>query len=110
MIKHLLLVFFIYFSLTTLSVAQSSGFGTSKSAELTSNPSFFPNPAADKLFLNTDFSFQSIEIYDLSGNLRLSATSFDDSYIDITSLKPSIYLIKIVSTKGVSISKLTVKR
>lgn len=107
MIRLFLFLVVISSLVLTPVVAQSS---LSNPALEQKQPILYPNPATDKLFFNTDFTFQSIEIYDLSGNLRLTVKSFDESFVDISALKPSIYLVKIITSKGVTIAKITVKR
>lgn len=110
MVKYLLISLFLCSIAVTSSLAESNAPSSIKSAASASQPIVYPNPVVDKLFYNTDYIYQSIEIYDLSGNLRLSVNSFDEPFIDVSSLKASLYLIKIVSSNGVNISKLTVKR
>ncbi|MFB6320747.1 M4 family metallopeptidase [Saccharicrinis sp. FJH54] len=54
--------------------------------------SFYPNPANDKLFINTDKSYQ-MKIYDTSGKLVLEASNSKN--IDISPLESGIYILKI---------------
>jgi len=60
--------------------------------------SVYPNPANDILFLNgsTNFTYQ---IFDISGKL-IQASSIQNSSIDISTIAPGIYSIKIIDTNG----------
>ena len=66
---------------------------------------FFPNPATDKLYLkNRNYAKSIVLIYDLEGNQVLSKRM--DSYpIDISNLEKDIYVVKLVDSGNVMISK-----
>ena len=60
----------------------------------------YPNPAVNQLFLTTEIG-SAISIYSLTGKLIESLTSNGwQQNIDVTSLQPSIYIIKVLSPKG----------
>ncbi|MFC0877829.1 M4 family metallopeptidase [Saccharicrinis sp. FJH2] len=65
--------------------------------------SFYPNPAKDKLFINTDKSYQ-MKIFDTSGKLVLEASNRKD--IDINTLNSGIYILKINIEETVLTEKL----
>ncbi len=70
----------------------STGIGTS----VFDNFKYYPNPASDKLFLNTVKSIDEILIYDMLGN---SINSFDfdlnSKSLNIESLKSGVYIVTI---------------
>ncbi len=65
----------------------------------------YPNPAKDKLFINTNESKVGlINIFDMNGKVVLSANSFIDG-IDISALNMGMYFIQITNENGTSISQ-----
>ncbi|MCB0807091.1 MAG: T9SS type A sorting domain-containing protein, partial [Bacteroidales bacterium] len=64
----------------------------------TSEFSVYPNPATDKIFLNSENPVSKIQIYNQSGELLL--TMEKTSMIDISMLNPAIYILKVTDTRG----------
>ena len=71
--------------------------------ELTSSLNIYPNPANDKLYVETLTQTQTltVEIYDIYGRIqKLSAISGQQSVIDVAGLNSGIYIIKINTKEG----------
>ena len=66
--------------------------------------SLYPNPVADKLFVDSGNRISYVEIYDASGRLMLTKKNIT-GFIDVNELKPGQYNIKVYSEDGVSQSK-----
>ena len=67
------------------------------------NVNVYPNPANDKIYIESQTHILTIEIYDIYGrvqNLRNSETQELRSSIDISNLKSGIYFIKINTDEG----------
>lgn len=73
-----------------LAVVTHSGYIVNRSNELT----LFPNPAKNKISLETKSRIASVAIYGIDGNMVLHRISSENE-IDITELKPSVYLVKV---------------
>ena len=70
---------------------------------LMTNCSIYPNPANDKLYVETLTQTQilTVEIYDIYGRIqKLSAISGQQSVIDVAGLNSGIYIIKINTKEG----------
>lgn len=66
--------------------------------------SLYPNPVADKLFVDSGNRISYVEIYDASGRLMLTKKNIT-GFIDVNELKPGQYNIKVYSEDGVSQTK-----
>ena len=53
--------------------------------------SVYPNPAHDKLFVNAA-NIQSVELYNISGQLMISST---ENEINVSDLNPGMYFIRV---------------
>ncbi len=60
--------------------------------ELAANVSIYPNPAKDQLFLNGING--NVYIYDIAGKMALTATAFDHTEINLSSLEDGLYVLK----------------
>ncbi len=67
----------------------------------------YPNPTSDKFYLNINEE-ASILVYDLSGRTVLNQ-KYDLNGIDISVLKPSVYLVSIESNGKKTVKYLTIK-
>jgi uncharacterized protein (TIGR02145 family) len=66
---------------------------------------FYPNPATDGLYLkNNNYANSIMLIYDLEGKQILSK-QIDSNLIDISNLEKGIYVVKLVDSKKVLITK-----
>lgn len=70
--------------------------------------STYPNPAENTLYLNNmaNLILETTEAYNLSGQAVIKASNTQDmSLIDISSLSPGTYILKVTHNKGVFASK-----
>ncbi|MGJ8684113.1 MAG: DUF7619 domain-containing protein [Nonlabens sp.] len=75
---------------TTTTVVQT----LSEKEEKLLNVTLFPNPASDKLYIQTENTIDAAIIYNLQGQQLIKTTSKE---IDVSSLNTGIYLIKILN-------------
>ena len=61
----------------------------------------YPNPVDDKLIVNTSLKIDRLTVYDLQGNVLHSGL---DNVVDFSSIKPGLYLVKIISKDKISCS------
>ena len=59
------------------------------------NVSIFPNPASDNLVVQADKAFNRAEIINVSGQ-KVMDLNTGNQQIDISSLKPGIYILNII--------------
>ncbi len=60
---------------------------------------FYPNPAIDKLTI-LNITITGYQIYDAKGSLLANNTRLSGNQIDVASLKPGIYFLKVTSDKN----------
>ena len=68
----------------------------------------YPNPANDRLYIETEAEIENIVVYDIFGrtqNLRISESQNLRISIDLSKLNAGIYFIKINTDKGVCIKR-----
>ncbi|MEP7167911.1 MAG: T9SS type A sorting domain-containing protein [Bacteroidota bacterium] len=70
--------------------------------------SFFPNPASGTVNIRTDASVTSVEVYDLIGKVTANLKPVENS-LDISMLRPGLYLAKVITTSGVTVKRITVE-
>lgn len=63
-----------------------------------------PNPVKDKLYVNTSESIEKAEVLDLLGRTILTVAEVN-GYIDVSTLKDAMYVVKLTSDKGTSTKK-----
>ena len=69
----------------------------------------YPNPAKDKIFIQSDHHIKSVEIFDVSGKICFyKSQNFIDPSINISELSKGIYTIKVINDKTSFQSKLFV--
>ncbi|MBP7478675.1 MAG: T9SS type A sorting domain-containing protein, partial [Chitinophagales bacterium] len=75
------------------------------------NISIYPNPVHEVLSIESDEEMVSIEILDLIGSaqVKLSNLSSQESKVDLSSLSPSNYILRITMKSGNAIVKTFVK-
>ena len=61
----------------------------------------YPNPVADKLFIDSGKRISSVEIYDVSGRMVLTNERIV-GFVDVSALNDGQYIIKVYSEDGVS--------
>lgn len=64
----------------------------------------YPNPVKDKLYVNTNDSIEKAEVLDLLGRTVLTVTDVND-FIDVSSLKDAMYVVKLTTVIGTSTKK-----
>ncbi|MPM24351.1 hypothetical protein SDC9_70833 [bioreactor metagenome] len=64
-----------------------------------------PNPATDYLYINGNNKIDRLDVTDLAGQLVLSHDN-PSSTLDVSSLQPGIYLLRIFSNNQLSIKKI----
>ena len=70
----------------------------------------YPNPAKERIFIETPFHIESVEITDLSGRNFFSSTinnevSEQNQSLNVSSLPTGIYFVKIMTDKGLIVKK-----
>ncbi|MCB9335054.1 MAG: T9SS type A sorting domain-containing protein [Flavobacteriales bacterium] len=81
--------------------------------EITSDPSLikvYPNPAKDELYFTTNQKINTLQIYDVMGNLIVETILTNKAYIDTKHLSNGMYFIKFLGeetniTKKILIAK-----
>jgi len=63
----------------------------------------YPNPVSDILNINAD-GIQTVEVYDIAGRLVLKTA---DSSVNVTELRPGMYVVKVTTASGVSTHKVS---
>lgn len=62
---------------------------------------FYPNPVSNYLFMQYDGDISFVEVFDLQGNLVLLDNS-NTKRINMTMLKPGVYVVKVFATQNSS--------
>ncbi|MDR1202882.1 MAG: leucine-rich repeat protein [Tannerellaceae bacterium] len=73
------------------------------SSDLSITP--YPNPAQDRIFIQSDIMVKRVEIYSLTGKLLISEDNFIEK-ISISALSQGVYLLKIYTDKGLVVRKI----
>ncbi|QAA80640.1 T9SS type A sorting domain-containing protein [Aequorivita sp. H23M31] len=60
----------------------------------------YPNPVSDFLNIKLQKTIRSIQIYNMAGGMVLSFNELQNGKIDISTLKPGIYMCKIITEIG----------
>jgi uncharacterized repeat protein (TIGR02543 family) len=68
----------------------------------------FPNPTETELFIKSELQIKKVELYSLTGSLILSEINFNEK-IDVSTLTPGVYSLKIYTDKGVVVSRIVKK-
>ncbi len=84
------------------SCAKTKGEPTDEAiGELSSSFNIYPNPANDKLYIETEIEIEEVAVYDVYGRQQmLSAVSGQISVIDVANLNSGVYFVKIVTNEG----------
>lgn len=69
------------------------------------NISVYPNPTKDNIFIKSNLQIERVEICSLTGTLLISENNFNEK-ISVATLPKAIYLLKIYTDKGVTVSKI----
>jgi hypothetical protein len=71
--------------------------------------SVYPNPASDKLIIKCEFPVKSVKIIDINGRTLTSSVG-NKSEFDVSLLKPGLYLLSVVTEKGIAVRKFSIRR
>ncbi len=82
-------------------------FPTAADTKLNDLISIFPNPAKEKLFVNTDVD--EIEIIDVFGKIIEKLDDSNLNFIDISNLNAGMYFVKLKKENEIYLKKLIVK-
>lgn len=75
--------------------------------EFDNSVKIYPNPTSDFIHIDSDFSIESIELYDIQGRiLETLLESENTSKLDITDKPKGIYFLKIKTEKGSKVEKI----
>jgi WD40 repeat protein len=84
--------------------------GLAENKKKISNLNVFPNPANDRVFVTADEQIEMIEIYDLSGRaVQILEEPNQIQIINVTSLSPNMYLLRIHTANGIETRKLQIQ-
>lgn len=70
----------------------------------------YPNPANDRVMINSSHFFSRIEITDVKGSIILKKTypSIQQTILNLSTLRGGIYYVSIYSEHGVSVERMTI--
>jgi uncharacterized repeat protein (TIGR02543 family) len=68
----------------------------------------YPNPVKDELYIRWEGNINKVELYSLSGNLMISESHFNE-ILNVSALLSGVYLLKIHTDNGLSVSKIVKK-
>lgn len=77
--------------------------------ELASSFSIYPNPANDRLYVETKTNVKEIAIYDIYGRQQTINKLSSDNSINIADLNAGIYFVKILTENGESVKRFVKK-
>ncbi len=73
--------------------------------------SVYPNPASEMVFIGTVDPVSSIMISDITGKLVLAEENLTTGQVDVSGLKPGVYMVKIETTRrGIATHRLIISR
>ena len=67
------------------------------------NFSLYPNPATDRLTINTSEAIREVSVIDVTGRTLMSGVK--DNSIDVSGLATGVYMVRIATESGVGIQK-----
>ncbi|MBK7097003.1 MAG: T9SS type A sorting domain-containing protein [Saprospiraceae bacterium] len=67
----------------------------------------YPNPAFDRLYVDSDSAIKKIEVYDMQGKIILYA--INESAVDIKSLKAGIYIVEVLTQNSKTVRKIVIE-
>jgi len=82
--------------------------GTIENLPLKNQVQIYPNPASQKITINSSYQIQEINIYNQIGQIVLQKTSPEPT-LDISFLQPGIYFVKLKALTELSIEKLLIQ-
>ena len=68
--------------------------------DLTSSFRIYPNPANDKLYIETEVEIEEVVVYDIYGRQQSTDNGQQPSCIDVSGLNSGVYFVKVVTDNG----------
>ena len=102
----------IYYAVNVIGNCRSISFAVTITVTLgtsefmSQNIFVFPNPAHDSINIETEFEIESVEIYNVQGQIVLTTNQKE---INISNLTSGIYMVRIQSINNSSITKKLIK-
>lgn len=94
------------FSITVIEVANT----TLNIANVSlSNISVFPNPFKDQLIIHSERQLKSILVYNINGSRVFNIENISNNIIDLSTLNPGMYIMKVETNNGLAFKKLIKK-
>ena len=76
----------------------------------TAKANIYPNPAKNRVYIEGVLDISEVTLYDLTGKMVLQRREFEDSSLNISSLKSGLYIIRVSdSHNAVTVKKLIIK-
>ena len=69
-------------------------------AELSATVNIYPNPAVDRLVIETDSYVEEVSIYAITGTLVYKEVDFNSNAIDVSELRGGVYVMKVRTENG----------
>jgi uncharacterized repeat protein (TIGR01451 family) len=69
----------------------------------------YPNPVADKLYIESDSPISSVRMLTLSGTVIKHYEQWDQNFIDVSSLYNGFYLLEFVTASGVKTKRVLIQ-
>ena len=93
-------------SSTTASFTLKNGtVETAESIETSDDISLYPNPAAETVMVKTSKTVKYLEVVTIEG-VVVQKLQGNQKVLDISQLSPGMYLVKIISEKGITVKQL----
>jgi len=73
------------------------------------NFTIYPNPVINNLLINSKYQFSKYEITDISGQ-KLAIGIINNQLIDMSTLKPGVYILKLITFDNKTINKRVLKK
>ena len=87
---------------TSVGVAKKYAYGDNVIENEKNSCNIYPNPANDRLFIETESEIYDVVIYDIYGRHQVTETPShqDKASVDLSRLNAGIYIVKINTEKG----------
>lgn len=77
--------------------------------EIHSTFDIYPNPSKGMIYINTDKSILSCEIFDISGKLIKKYNTIENNSLDLTDMNNGVYIIKTHTESGIQNNRLIIE-
>jgi Secretion system C-terminal sorting domain len=92
---------------TSLNAGTLREIGSANVTSDVSQVSFFPNPASGSVYFNSNQTVSSVELSNMTGQI-VATLKPQDNMLDISKLKPGLYLAKVITSSGVTVKRIVV--